>query len=118
MEQPKSILLIEDNKLTGEFLKTVLRLSGHTVECFRDGKSALDAVLTQSFQVVIADYHIPGMNGADAVKHLRSRLSDAFIIGYSGRMMKDVFLEAGADAFLLKPFQAEELISLIREKTA
>lgn len=117
MKARKSILLIEDDHRVSEYLKVALRLSGHTVECCGDGRSALELSHNNQFQVIISDYNMPGIDGAETVRELRGRFADAFIIGYSGNMMKETFLDAGADVFLQKPFHIQELITLIQNRS-
>jgi DNA-binding NtrC family response regulator len=114
MNSQKSILLIEDDRATSAHLSTILKLSGHTVKCCFDGTGAVNLNGSSQFDVIISDYYVPGANGAHVIKALKHRYPSALIIGYSGRNMKTQFMEAGADAFLFKPFQMQELIDMIQ----
>jgi CheY-like chemotaxis protein len=114
MKPSKNILLVEDDRQMRDYLGTVLRLSGHSVVCCNNGEVAVELETGKPFQVVISDYHMPGMNGAEAVRILKKRYPEALVIGYSGRMVERKFLEAGADLFLLKPFQVKELLDMVQ----
>jgi CheY-like chemotaxis protein len=114
MNSPRNILLIEDNRSTAEYLSTILKLSGHTVKCCIDGTEALNLNGSSRFDVIISDYYIPRMTGIEVIKALKHRYPNALIIGYSGRNMEKQFMEAGAHAFLCKPFQPQELIEMIQ----
>jgi len=101
-----------------DYLSTVLRLSGHAVVCCNNGEVAVELETGKTFHVLISDYHMPGMNGADTIKILKERYPEALAIGYSGRMVEKKFLEAGADVFLLKPFQVRELLEMVQMSEA
>ncbi len=110
----KSILIVDDDKLLSELLQVYLEADGHEVLCCYNGHDAIRLSKEQNFDVILTDYHMPGLNGAEVIATIRSRFADSFIIGYSGKLMKNKFLAAGADVFVQKPFNFQELVSLIR----
>ncbi len=110
----KTILIIDDDIVLSEALQFSLESDGHEVTCCDDGVTAIALSRGKSFQVIIADYNMPGLNGCEIVSILRKRFANSFIIGYSGGWKEKDFLEAGADYFLKKPFEYPEINSLIK----
>jgi len=110
----KKILIIDDDIMISEALQVSLESDGHEVICCDDGMTAIELSRGKSFQIIITDYNMPGMNGPQIVSILRRRFVHSFIIGYSGEMKEKDFLEVGADYFLKKPFDYSEIKSLIR----
>jgi len=113
MEGRRNILIVEDTAAIKEYLCHVLQNAGFEVCGCEDGASALDAAKGNIFQVIIIDYFMPNINGADATRQLRERFPVSFIIGVSSDDKKEDFLAAGADAFLLKPYRSADIINLI-----
>jgi two-component system OmpR family response regulator len=114
VENGKRILIIEDDPQAGEYIAAVLRHSGNTVVRCKDAESALALFAEKPFHVVICDYYMPGMNGAAATKTLKAEFPRTWVIGYSARMVKKKFIEAGADYFLLKPCPAQDLLEIVQ----
>jgi len=110
----KSILLVDDNRMLLDTFQKILRLDGHDVTCFQNGKQALDSLGQNMFQIAIVDYNLPGMNGAQFVKAIRSQCPDALIIGFSLEFKEKEFLEAGADVFYIKS-HVHEMMSRISQ---
>jgi DNA-binding response OmpR family regulator len=108
------ILIIDDDQMISDALCDLLHADGFEVRRCADGESALDAVQEGCYRVVITDYRMPGMSGTEITRLLRARCPDAFIIGLSAEQKGAAFLEAGANAFLNKPFLYDELMSLVR----
>ncbi len=114
----KTLLVIEDTEVIRDFLCDLLAAFGFSVTCCSDGPSALKVAESRDFDVVITDYDMPGMTGAEVTKHLRERSAASIIIGVSSDDRKEDFLSAGADAFLQKPYRHTDLLALInREMT-
>jgi CheY-like chemotaxis protein len=109
----KKALIIEDNKLLCDLLLTVLNPLCSEVECCASGSSAIDLLSLKKFDVVITDYRLPGMNGLDIARMQRRAYPESHIIGMSIEMRENEFLEAGANAFLLKPFTIDEFASCV-----
>ncbi len=111
----QSILIIEDDSLFRDLLRTMLASEGASVRGCETGNSALDLMQKKCFEVFVIDYRLPDMSGVEVARTLRSCCPSSFIIGISLMPRERDFLEAGADAFLLKPFETRQLISLIEE---
>jgi len=111
----RTVLFIEDAAPLRETLCDLLQADGFQVRGCKDGTSALDASAERDFHIIITDYSMPDMNGADVTKRLRARFPSAIIIGISLNDRRGAFLAAGADAFLEKPFEYDELVKLMNE---
>ncbi len=118
------ILVAEDNKATTKLLEAVLEKFGHEPVFACDGREALDVFLKGDFQMVIADWMMPEMDGVTLCKKIRAVESRKFtyIIMLTAKSLKhDIVegLDAGANDYLTKPFDFGELMARIKagEKT-
>lgn len=118
MKDKKNVLIVDDSPHVREFLFHLLQADGFEVSTSEDGISALDEAIKNNFDIIITDYRMPYMNGVEVTKHLRMRFPASIIIGVSMDNVRDDFLRAGADAFLIKPFKYDELRELIKMKGA
>jgi DNA-binding response OmpR family regulator len=118
MEGKRTVLFIDDAGSLRKILCDLLRADGFQVRECKDGASALDVAEKGDFHFIITDYRMPNMNGADVTRQLRGRFPASVIIGVSWEDMQKVFLAAGADAFLQKPFEYDELLKLLSEDPA
>jgi DNA-binding response OmpR family regulator len=116
MTEKKTVLIIDDDKAISGFLDEMLRSDGFEVSCCDDGMSALELAKEKCFDFVITDYRMPGMDGVEITKSLRLQCSGSFIIGISSECKGKNFCDAGANAFLKKPFPFKDLISIIIKK--
>jgi putative two-component system response regulator len=108
------ILAVDNDETSLELLKRALTGKGHEVVTARDGKSATSILFGRSFRMVITDWMMPGMDGLELCRWIRSRgfHSYVFIIMLTRRNeTADIIegLKAGADEFLRKPFDPAEL---------
>ncbi len=115
MAEKKTVLLIDDEEMIRMFIYEMLISEGFEVSCYDDWLSALDGSKEECFNVIITDYRMHGMDGAEGAKLLRIRCPDALIIGISAESKKRDFLSAGANAFLKKPFSPGDLMIMIRK---
>ncbi len=116
MEQ--TILIIEDDPMLRDLLTALLISEGAEVSCCENGDAALALAEKRCFDAFIIDYRLPAMTGVEVAKMLRACCPSSCIIGISLASKESEFLQAGADAFLLKPFETWQLISLIDESGA
>ena len=112
----RTILLVEDSAVVRETLRTILEDSGFCVIACNDGQSAIEQARHLVIDLMLVDFRMPGLNGLDVVKILRERQPRACIIGMSLECRKNSFLAAGADAFLMKPFDIEEVVRIAGAK--
>ena len=111
------ILLVEDDALIGDGLVVGLRLSGHAVDWVRDGDAALQALLTQEFDACILDLGLPKRDGLGVLKAMRSQGRSVPVLvltARDGREDKVAGLDSGADDYLTKPFDLDELQARLR----
>lgn len=112
-----SILIVDDEELFGTILGRLLEKEGYIVSCSTNPSHALLLSQKRKFDVIVTDYNMPEMNGADLTKLMRCRFPDSHIIGLSCQSVGSAFLASGADAFFEKPINYRELISMINENT-
>ncbi len=111
------VLLIEDDEMVGDSLRAALRGQGFAVDWVRDGRAA-DAVLSsERFDVVLLDLGLPQRSGTEVLRALRSRADATPVIVVTARDAlsdKVAALDLGADDYLVKPFELDELLARLR----
>ncbi|MBA4348506.1 MAG: hypothetical protein C0415_00750 [Thermodesulfovibrio sp.] len=111
----RNILIIDDNQSVRKILYDFFKFSGFKVQSANNGISALSLLKNEYFDIIITDYSMPGINGVELTKILRTRYLQTLIIGISADCNEKDFLDAGADAFFYKPFNLEKLLSTIQQ---
>jgi two-component system copper resistance phosphate regulon response regulator CusR len=113
----RRILIVEDERKIADTLKMGLGENGFEVEAAYDGKIGYQLLLSRSFDLVILDINLPGMNGYELCKAIRYRNPNMLVIMLTSLSSLDDKIEgydAGADDYLVKPFQFRELLLKIR----
>ena len=111
------ILLAEDEKRMAQALKALLKEENYDVDHFEDGLSALDAIESGVYDVIVLDVMMPGMNGFQVAKNARSKgiKTPILMLTAKGEVDDKVMgLDSGADDYLTKPFMSKELLARIR----
>lgn len=111
------ILLVEDDVMIGEGVQTMLRAEGYIVDLASDGRLADAALSTEHFDLVLLDLGLPGLDGIEVLQHLRARGKKIPVIIMTARdAVEDKIkgLDAGADDYIVKPFDVDELAARIR----
>jgi two-component system OmpR family response regulator/two-component system response regulator QseB len=114
------ILLVEDDQQLGDGLMVGLRQTGLTVDWLTDGESADRALQSETFDLVVLDLGLPRMSGMEVLQHSRRRGQTMPILILTARDAtgdKVAGLDAGADDFLVKPIDIDELSARIRALT-
>lgn len=114
------ILLAEDDPELGDGLTVGLRLSGFAVDWIRDGNAADQALQAESFDLLVLDLGLPRLSGMEVLKRARSRGQTVPILILTARDAlgdKVAGLDAGADDYLVKPIDLDELTARIRALT-
>ena len=115
-----TILVVEDEPNIVESLRFILGRAGFAVEVASDGADALHIMRARSFAAVILDIMLPGLNGFDVLKAVRSDESLAglpvIVLTAKGQVKdRQNAEEIGASAFITKPFSNAEVVDRVRE---
>ena len=117
-EQAGLVLLVEDNRQIAEMVGEFLERRGYSVDYAADGVSGLHLAVSNSYDVVVLDLMLPGMDGLDVCRKLRkdAKKSTPVLMLTARDTLEDklVGLEAGADDYLVKPFEVRELEARLR----
>ena len=111
------IVLVEDNEALARGIENALRDQGHGVNHITDGADAFAFLAQEGADLAIIDINLPGMSGLDIIRGLRRRGSDLPMLILTARGMtgdKVAGLDAGADDYLVKPFEMAELNARVR----
>lgn len=111
------ILLVEDDRLLGDGVQAGLTGSGFTVDWVRDGDAALAALATESFVAVLLDLGLPKRDGLSVLTSLRSAGNPVPVLVLTARdqvVDKIRGLDLGADDYVIKPFDLDELAARLR----
>jgi len=111
------ILLAEDDPQLGDGLMVGLRQAGHAVDWVRDGQVADHALQSESFDLLVLDLGLPRRDGLDVLRRLRTRGQALPVLILTARDAtgdKIAGLDAGADDYLVKPVDLDELAARVR----
>lgn len=111
------LLLVEDDPMIGEAVCTGLRHAGFTVDWVRDGAAALTSTSTEAFDLMLLDLGLPRRDGIEVLRSLRLRGDALPVIVVTAREGVDqriAGLDAGADDYVVKPFDVAELAARVR----
>jgi CheY-like chemotaxis protein len=115
----RTILIVDDDPMIRKLIATTLEdISGYRLQEAGDGIEALERAVTAKPEIVFLDVDMPGLNGIEACRRLRSDPATAgativMLTGDSGPQAEHGALAAGADLFLTKPFSPLHLLRLV-----
>lgn len=107
-----SVLVVDDEKITGYFVRDLLRTAGHKVELAGNGEEALERLQQGRFDVIITDLVMPGIDGLALIKRIKQKTPSLPILVLSaqgGYELARKAQQAGAEDFLRKPVNPEQL---------
>ena len=126
-----TIAVIDDDESVRRALRRFIDLLGYNVETFATAEEFLESFLVpdsqaeahaaEAFRCVILDQHLPGMSGLELQKRLKAEGRDVgivFITAYPNDRARSKALQAGATAFLLKPFDEQALVDAVNKGLA
>jgi two-component system response regulator QseB len=111
------LLIVEDDWELREMLSRLLGASGYRIDAVGDGHSGLHAGLTHHFDAMIIDRGVPAIDGLDLIRRLRRQaiLTPIMVLTAYGTVADCVAgLDAGAEDYLVKPFEIDELLARVR----
>ena len=119
MNHKKSILIVDDDKAILENTKGILQLNGYSVDAVETGHEAIEMSKVQFYNLALLDIKLPDMEGTQLLAKMNRttpKMMKIMITGYP--MVKNAVesLNFGADAYLLKPVDPEELLKVIENK--
>ncbi len=112
-----TVLIVEDDVRTAEFVAKGLRQAGYSVEHATDGRTGLGWASTGRFDVAIVDVMLPKLDGISLIQELRQRGVQTPVIVLSAKRSVDdriAGLQAGSDDYLVKPFSFSELLARVQ----
>ena len=111
-----TVLVVDDDQDVRDFVATTLRKFGHEVLSAADGRNAIEMMKRQKPDLLITDYAMPGMTGADLAQAARELNADQKIVYISGYADTDALQKAAEDAPILKkPFRVGELFHVVEQ---
>lgn len=119
MTGQRKILLVEDEPVIGRLTRFRLEKAGYQVVHALDGSSGLEMVRAHHPDLILLDYHLPDMNGAEFGRRLSSRpeadRAPIILISASPENENNKCAESGAVGFVPKPYDAQALLALIEK---
>ncbi|MFN9210808.1 MAG: response regulator transcription factor, partial [Betaproteobacteria bacterium] len=110
-------LFVEDDPMIGASLRNALRQEGHAVDWVRDGRAAQSTLASERFDLLLLDLGLPQVPGLEVLRGLRAagNTTPAIVLTARDELEQRVaLLDAGADDYLVKPFELAELTARIR----
>lgn len=111
------LLLVEDDDMLGESLKKALERHAYGVDWVQDGESAIETLQDSPFAAVVLDINLPKRSGLEVLQDMRKRKNMTPVLLLTARdlpQQKVDGLDAGADDYLVKPFDLDELLARLR----
>ncbi len=114
------ILIVEDESAIAELEKDYLELSGFEVEVANDGQIGLDKAMTESYDLIILDLMLPGVDGFEICRQVRTEKNTPIIMVSAKKDDIDKIrgLGLGADDYMTKPFSPSELVARVKAHMA
>ena len=117
MNERSKILVVDDDETIRETVAAILEDEGYNVSTAQDGKEALDKCNTEFYNLALIDIRLPDMDGTELLKLLPETtppMVKIIVTGYPSLQNAVKAVNHGADAYLLKPVEAEEILKTIR----
>ncbi len=116
---PPRILMAEDNPINQRVGKLILQRAGYSIDLAGNGREAMEAHRAHSYDLILMDCQMPTMDGFEASRKIREldRPQPVIIAVTANALVgeREKCLQAGMDDYLSKPFQAEQLVSVVRK---
>ncbi len=114
------LMIVDDDKLTVSLLKTLLELDNFNVVAVPDGNSAYQKALTEKPDAFLVDFHLADGSGSDVIQKIRGvkEFKTTPIVMASGLNREEEARKAGANRFLIKPFDPGDLVTILNKLLA
>lgn len=116
--EKSTVLVVDDEKLNLDLISILLRNRGFRALVASSAMEALSIIEAESPEVAIVDYMMPGMDGFSALKEIKRRFPDTYVIMFTGKGSEEIAVElmkAGASDYILKPFVNKDLIERVQK---
>jgi CheY-like chemotaxis protein len=113
----RSVLVVDDEDHITELVESILQLCGYRTDRINDGAPAVELMRKKDYDILICDLHMPGMNGRDLIRWVRSNKPNVRILLLTGDITgNDVpeFVKSHAAQLLAKPFTVSELLKAVQ----
>ena len=120
MNKKTSILIVDDEDSVRDSLYSWFIEDGYSVECAEDAKVALNKLENHTFDIILADIKMPGMDGLEMLRRIKSLKKESIVIIMTAFATVDTAVQAlkdGAFDYITKPFDPDDLSHLIRNAT-
>lgn len=110
------ILVIDDEEVIRNLFKDILSEEGHNIITANNGMEGIDRIKEKSFHIIFMDIHMPVMNGLDTLKVIRDIKPEMVVVimdSYPDRLVEEA-QRIGAHMCIHKPFEIQEIISIVR----
>ncbi len=120
MSGPGRVLVVDDHAQARESMADILRQAGHQARCCSSAVEALQLLARESFDCVITDLNMPGMNGIGLIREVRSKpesrmLPIVLLTTESQDTRKQEAKAAGATGWIVKPFTTNQLLAVVKK---
>jgi CheY-like chemotaxis protein len=112
------VLIVEDNVINALLIKSILNKNNIKCEMVSNGKSAIEKIRNNNFDLILMDIQMPEMNGVECTKIMRNEGIKAKIFALTGYSQPDeikTFIDSGMDDVIIKPFSEKTFLSKIYE---
>lgn len=119
MEQ-KAILIVDDNEIIREILTELLQSKGYLVETAETAKEAMEKSKARNFNLALLDIRLPDMDGTELLRMMHGttpRMMKIMITAHGTLKNAMDSLNSGADAYVLKPINQNDLLKIVEEKS-
>lgn len=116
----KHVLVVEDDPAVAQMMDQILTLEGYATTLASDGRRAFEALRTNRFDIVVLDVMLPGMDGIEIMKAIREEplTADVPVVIVSAKTDEATTWagwKAGCNYYMPKPFDPEELLSILKQ---
>jgi DNA-binding NtrC family response regulator len=118
MEIPEKILIVDDDIILGESMVSILESEGHRVDVANNGKAAKTRIQNQFYNLILLDIRLPDITGIELLSIINKhspRTRKIVLTGFPDINTAIRAVNEKADAYLVKPFEAEKLIKVIND---